>query len=36
MQPSQWKEGQNTSESYRRCCTSVGWVAQARLMHTPA
>ena len=36
MQPSQWKGGQNTSESYRRCCTSVGWVAQAlalRLMH---
>jgi hypothetical protein len=35
-QPSQWKEGQNLSESYRRCCTSVGWVAQAlalRLMH---
>jgi hypothetical protein len=34
--PSEWKEGQNTSESYRRCCTSVGWVAQAlalRLMH---
>ncbi len=34
--PSQWKQGQNTSESYRRCCTSVGWVAQAlalRLMH---
>lgn len=34
--PAQWKEGQNTSESYRRCCTSVGWVAQAlalRLMH---
>jgi hypothetical protein len=34
--PSQWKRGQNTSESYRRCCTSVGWVAQAlalRLMH---
>ena len=27
--PSQWQEGQNTSESYRRCCTSVGWVAQA-------
>jgi hypothetical protein len=27
--PAQWKEGQNTSESYRRCCTSVGWVAQA-------
>jgi len=34
--PSQWQDGQNTSESYRRCCTSVGWVAQAlalRLMH---
>jgi hypothetical protein len=34
--PSQWKQGQNTSESYRRCCTSVGWVAQAlalRLIH---
>lgn len=27
--PAQWKDGQNTSESYRRCCTSVGWVAQA-------
>jgi len=34
--PSKWGDGQNTSESYRRCCTSVGWVAQAlalRLMH---
>ncbi len=34
--PSEWKDGQNTSEAYRRCCTSVGWVAQAlalRLMH---
>jgi hypothetical protein len=34
--PTEWKGGQNTSESYRRCCTSVGWVAQAlalRLMH---
>jgi hypothetical protein len=34
--PSQWKDGQNTSESYRRCCTSIGWVAQAlalRLLH---
>ena len=34
--PTQWKAGQKTSESYRRCCTSVGWVAQAlalRLMH---
>ena len=27
--PAQWGVGQNTSESYRRCCTSVGWVAQA-------
>ncbi|MBU6399260.1 MAG: hypothetical protein KGS61_02995 [Verrucomicrobia bacterium] len=37
--PSQWKAGQNTSESYRRCCTSVGWVAQAlalRLLHAEA
>ena len=36
LHPAQWKEGQNTSEAYRRCCTSVGWVAQAlalRLMH---
>ncbi len=34
--PSQWQDGPNTSESYRRCCTSVGWVAQAlalRLLH---
>ncbi len=34
--PSQWEDGQNTSESYRRCCTSIGWVAQAlalRLIH---
>ncbi|MGO9109184.1 MAG: hypothetical protein ACLP9L_08130 [Thermoguttaceae bacterium] len=34
--PAQWGAGQNTSESYRRCCTSVAWVAQAltlRLMH---
>ncbi len=34
--PSQWQDGQKTSESYRRCCTSVGWVAQAlslRLLH---
>ena len=27
--PAQWGPGQNTSESYRRCCTAVGWVAQA-------
>jgi len=27
--PTEWKAGQNTSESYRRCCTSVAWVAQA-------
>jgi hypothetical protein len=34
--PAQWKQGQNTSESYRRCCTSIAWVAQClalRLMH---
>lgn len=34
--PTEWKDGQNTSESYRRCCTSVAWIAQAlalRLMH---
>ncbi len=36
MPPSEWKDGQNTSEAYRRCCTSVGWVGEAlalRLMH---
>jgi hypothetical protein len=36
LPPAQWKDDQNLSESYRRCCTSVGWVAQAlalRLMH---
>ena len=36
LPPSQWREGQNTSEAYRRCCTSVGWIAQAlalRLLH---
>lgn len=36
LQPSQWGEGQATSESYRRCCTSVCWVGQAlalRLLH---
>jgi hypothetical protein len=26
--PDTWKGGQKTSESYRRCCTSVGWIAQ--------
>jgi len=26
--PDTWGRGQLTSESYRRCCTSVGWVAQ--------
>jgi hypothetical protein len=34
--PMQWKDGQNTSESYRRCCTSVGWGGEAlalRLLH---
>lgn len=34
--PSRWKGGNNTSEAYRRTCTSGGWVAQAlalRLLH---
>ena len=36
--PAQWGAGQNTSDAYHRCCTAVGWVAQAlalrlRLMH---
>lgn len=34
--PAAWKQDQITSESYRRCCTSVGWAAQAlalRLLH---
>jgi len=29
MPPSEWKGDQNTSEAYRRTCTSGGWVAQA-------
>lgn len=29
LPPTEWKEGQNTSEAYRRCCTSIAWVAQA-------
>jgi hypothetical protein len=29
MHPSEWKEGQNTSEAYRRTCTSGAWVGQA-------
>jgi hypothetical protein len=36
LPPSQWNDGRNTSESYRRCCTSVGWGGEAlamRLMH---
>ena len=31
--PTEWKDGQRLSESYRRCCTSVGWVAQALALH---
>ncbi len=27
--PAEWRDGPQTSEAYRRCCTSVGWVAQA-------
>jgi hypothetical protein len=36
MPPSQWTDGQKTSEAYRRCCTSVGWGGEAlalRLLH---
>ena len=36
LPPAEWKDGQNTSEAYRRCCTSIGWVAQAlalRMLH---
>jgi hypothetical protein len=29
LAPSEWRQGQNTSEAYRRTCTSGGWVAQA-------
>jgi hypothetical protein len=29
MQPSEWKDGQNTSEAYRRTCTSGAWVSEA-------
>jgi hypothetical protein len=32
-QPGAWGRGQLTSESYRRCCTSVGWAAQALALH---
>ncbi len=34
--PSQWNDGNKTSEAYRRCCTSVGWGGEAlalRLLH---
>jgi hypothetical protein len=37
--PTEWKAGQNTSESYRRCCTSSAWVQEAlaiRLLHAEA
>ncbi|HUT57248.1 MAG TPA: hypothetical protein VNA25_05175 [Phycisphaerae bacterium] len=30
--PSKWTGGDNTSEGYRRCCTSVGWVAQGLVL----
>jgi hypothetical protein len=29
LPPAQWTDGEHTSESYRRCCTSVGWVGEA-------
>ncbi|MGD0114199.1 MAG: hypothetical protein ABSD48_20255 [Armatimonadota bacterium] len=32
-QPNAWKEGPITSEAYRRCCTSMAWVAQALALH---
>jgi hypothetical protein len=32
--PSTWKEGhEKLSESYRRCCTSAAWVAEALALH---
>jgi hypothetical protein len=32
--PATWKEGrEKLSESYRRCCTSAGWVAEALALH---
>jgi len=33
LPPSQWGEGQKTSEDYRRCCTSLAWVGQALALH---
>lgn len=33
-QPSTWREGhEKLSESYRRCCTSAAWVAEALALH---
>lgn len=33
-QPSTWKDGrEKMSESYRRCCTSAAWVAEALALH---
>jgi len=33
-QPSTWKDGrEKMSESYRRCCTSAAWIAQALALH---
>jgi hypothetical protein len=29
LHPKEWKEGQNTSEAYRRTSTTAGWIAQA-------
>jgi len=39
LPPTEWKQGQKTSESYRRCCTSGAWVQEAlalRLLHAEA
>jgi hypothetical protein len=30
--PGEWTRGDRTSESYRRCCTSAAWVAQALVL----
>jgi len=33
-QPSTWRDGrEKMSESYRRCCTSAAWIAQALALH---
>ncbi|MBN2192471.1 MAG: hypothetical protein JW751_06610 [Polyangiaceae bacterium] len=39
LHPSEWTDGNITSESYRRCCSSLSWVGQAltlRMLHAEA